>query len=154
MTAFAQESAAEASRNPRFRNLSAYVPADKAWMAELSDDPSAAVRFYTEALALGQEAAIYAGRAGAQYELKRYDLAALDLNRALELGPEGWHHSNTSLVDALTYRGVALSLAGDQGGAIRDVQRALALDRRHEYAHEMWSYIHQHGVRSGRRRQR
>lgn len=86
MTNFAKTSIA-ASKNPRMRFLAGYVDNDEADLANIARQPERALPFVQKACALGDNPDFLLTRAHTYVALQKFDLARVDLDRALAIRP-------------------------------------------------------------------
>lgn len=85
-------------------------------------DTAGALRDYEEALQIGaNDGEAYINRAATLIDLKRYDEAVADANKAIELKPR-------RLEVAYYNRGLANEQLGNIGGAFQDYRQALAIE--------------------------
>ena len=73
--------------NPKIKELSAAIPADKGSVFSYLGKYDQAVKMYTEALKYSNYHSYYAARGDAYAKLQEYKLAMADYDRALELSP-------------------------------------------------------------------
>jgi tetratricopeptide (TPR) repeat protein len=113
------------------RAVQGHVKADQAWVAAINRDYSAAVQLYAEAIALGGgTAAYFAGRGINAQRLGHTAEALADLDRAIEMAPQGWPYSEAKLPKVLASGATIRHSKGQQIDAETDVRDALALDPR------------------------
>src|SRR5439155_3000712 len=115
---------------------------EKSWHAlehffaglDLRDDPAAAERAYTEAIALEPTSEAYNNRGMARHDLGDYAGAAADFTEALRLAPR----------DPVVYcnRGRTYKFAGDYERARADYDAALRLNRHYAPAYYNRALLH------------
>ncbi len=88
--------------------------------AHLALDLERAVDLYTRVLAVEPSAAVYNHRGIAYFAMSRYEQAAEDFTRAVELAPKD--------ARAFTNRGLALRMSGAPEEALRDLDHSLELN--------------------------
>lgn len=111
MRVFAEEAQEFAPVNPRLRILFGQIPYDQGSL--IREDAAGAVALFSDALSYGESSQFYIQRAHSLRKLERWDEAAADFHRAVELNPLS--------VKARANRAQFRAYAGDDAGADEDM---------------------------------